>query len=955
VGGTNNGNVCDNGNDCPGGVCAGNPDSCNPPSPTPGGELGWWESFSVSDCAFVLEDHCCTDPVKIPSYRIIYDACPCGQIIFTKRNPNLPNEPPDSRGGPYCDEDNGWNKFGPLAAGTYYYPILSFLGGNFGQYQWHVKATPCPDAVCCYNRCSNSVAMGGACTTDANCPVGEDCVWDAAHAARTCEKICSADADCGAGSCDPGCGKMDVLECQDIGGAFLAPPNRGTAITECGTVCNTGSCCTGPGTCKDETQANPSILLTPDDCDGNPFTGRYVGGLRCLGGTCTGGTRPGSSCRANADCTGGGTCVGDAQQLAQVSPCPVCEIAAGDNCQIFDDSVSQTLDDLSLIAGARVAEDFVPIGSSITKICVWGEYTEPDPQGNALDCGNDVNDNFSIVVYNPTLTADKLPGSVHQATTSSGNNVSKAVQTPSAEFDLVQIEVWAYQLTLDTPIIGMTPDTLYWLEVRNDTEVPDPNNCSWSWMQTDAPYSDYRALGGEAGYGLGSGRAGDMAFCLDTNFSAPDAPIRACCDCNENCALKTKRACSNDRGSWDVTRTTCAGVCAPLPPTNDTCTNVVDIGFPETTGNVSLQWDNNCTSTDGPNPTPTELNPGGETFTTDIWYKYRVACDGTLTGSTCPTGPADGGGIDSQIGAYFNVLDRTNCECPHVDSDWVLSPSGTAFDENCTGILAGAGAFFQMDVLDGDCVLIRVGGFGGQGSETGQGILDIECIPSGGAMPPTVGDDTCFNGNTNLGTPCSSNAECTLPAVCGLKSRYLGITLPTEAVAAVNRKIKVTIATMPQFPARVGQMWWAGPEVVVANPPAAPKRGAQLVCTKPTGAKWAPGVIYLFGTAIVPNATYDVQMCDDNQVCSTPLRVGTSIWGNVVSPHNAANFADISAVVDKFRTLASAPITPRTDLVGTGNPGQPSTPNQTTNFADVSAAVDAFRTFPYGFTVPTCP
>jgi len=129
-----------------------------------------------------------------------------------------------------------------------------------------------------------------------------------------------------------------------------------------------------------------------------------------------------------------------------------------------------------------------------------------------------------------------------------------------------------------------------------------------------------------------------------------------------------------------------------------------------------------------------------------------------------------------------------------------------------------------------------------------------------------------------------------------------------------------------------------------------------LVCTKPAPAKWAPGVIYLFGPPIVPNATYNVQMCNsDNSQCSDPLLVGTSIWGNVVPPHTAANFADISAVVDKFRSLATAPIMPRADLVGTGNPGQPSTPNQTANFADVSAAVDAFRTFPYPFTVPGCP
>jgi len=202
------------------------------------------------------------------------------------------------------------------------------------------------------------------------------------------------------------------------------------------------------------------------------------------------------------------------------------------------------------------------------------------------------------------------------------------------------------------------------------------------------------------------------------------------------------------------------------------------------------------------------------------------------------------------------------------------------------------------------------------------------------------------------------------PAVCGLKSRYLAIT-PTNATTAVGvlTTIRIRIASMPQFPARVGEVWWAGVEGNVNNPPGGPLRGAQVQCSTnydcavghACAQVWTTGVLYLYGTPIVPNATYEVSLCDaggDN--CSTPLLVGTSIWGNVVPPHTAANFADISAVVDKFRNLATAPIMPRADLRGGGNPGQPDNPNQTANFADVSAAVDAFRTFPYPFTVPAC-
>jgi len=228
-----------------------------------------------------------------------------------------------------------------------------------------------------------------------------------------------------------------------------------------------------------------------------------------------------------------------------------------------------------------------------------------------------------------------------------------------------------------------------------------------------------------------------------------------------------------------------------------------------------------------------------------------------------------------------------------------------------------------------------------------------------GFTPPGVGDDTCQTTNADTGIPCSTNADCTSPAVCGLKSRY--ITIDPPATFDIPITIQVEIVSMPQFPSRVGEIWWAGPEVSIPNPPNAPLRGAQLLCEPtPSNAQvWTDGYIHLYGTAIVPGSAYNVRVCVANGAnCSTPLLVGTGKWGDVVRAFGGGaqpNFTDIFEIVAKFTNSPSAPDMPRVDLVGPGNPGQPSLVNQVASFADISADVAAFSGSPYPHTVPACP
>jgi hypothetical protein len=952
-GGSNDGNACGDDLDCPSGkcgpagICQGNPDPCNPPVDSAGAELGWWQAFSIDDCAFVRVDHCCTDPVKIPAYRILYSTCPCGQAIFTKRDPNEPNEPPDARGAPYCATDNAWQKFGPLPAGTYYYPILSFLGGNFEEYQFHITTKPCPAAACCYNACSDS--SGGSCTVNADCPSGERCVINRDAQTASCQRICEVDGDCG-GTCDPSCDIMNALECAALGGAFLAPPNRSEGVTECGTICDTGSCCTGPGECVDE-ETGIGDTITKPECDS--LDGSYVGGFRCFGGTCSGGDRDGLSCAADSQCPNGGVCSGGEQDLAQPSPCPVCQIIGGDNCQLFNDGVGSRDSDLSVSGASRQADDFEPQGNQITTVCFWGTYAAPDEEGSATDCSLDVSDSVTVTIYPADPSNNDLPDNgAGVERVINPNNLFRAEQVPSTLATLTNRDslVYAYQGVFDPPI-SVTPGETYWLEIRNDTAAPAGNNCIWSWMTISATaFNDYSAVGGPSGYTAGSARTTDFSWCMDVNMISPEAPTSACCKCDGTCATTTKRECDNQNGSWQL-GVPC-GSCPVLPQANDNCSVVIAGGF-EPGG--TIVFDNNCTSTDGPNPTPSEL--GSEALANDVWYKYQATCDGVLTISTCPTGAAAGGGLDTFLAVY--TLDCGSPTCPATSAEGIsrLWPNGTGWDENCNGLLDGSGGFAEGAVTTGDCFLIRVGGFAGQGSETGQGIVTIECV-EGAALPDPVapGDTT-------------------------VRNRYVGAQIPDSVVAGASPSaVQVCIQTMTTCSGggrdgllcrnagdcpsgscvsspRVGECWWAGQSANIPNGSGPTLVGAPMVCeSSPSHSQvWPTGDLYFHGPFIVPGSEYAIRNCTpDGSSCTAPLIRPTATWGDVVSPFGTPNFGDISAILDKFRGLANPPLV-SANMIGPGPVGQPNTIDTTVNFADVSAGLDAFRGLAFAFGVASCP
>ena len=128
-------------------------------------------------------------------------------------------------------------------------------------------------------------------------------------------------------------------------------------------------------------------------------------------------------------------------------------------------------------------------------------------------------------------------------------------------------------------------------------------------------------------------------------------------------------------------------------------------------------------------------------------------------------------------------------------------------------------------------------------------------------------------------------------------------------------------------------------------------------------------MLHVTGSAIVPSSVYEVEnvaaSCMGNEssctAVSPALTVSTTRWGDVETPYNPPSLTaqpdvgDISALVNKFRSSAGAPIKARAFLAGDDAFGNITTLNVDLGFGHIAACVDAFRGKPYPFTIQACP
>lgn len=180
--------------------------------------------------------------------------------------------------------------------------------------------------------------------------------------------------------------------------------------------------------------------------------------------------------------------------------------------------------------------------------------------------------------------------------------------------------------------------------------------------------------------------------------------------------------------------------------------------------------------------------------------------------------------------------------------------------------------------------------------------------------------------------------------------------------------LRVTLVSLPQFPAFEGETFWVGPPAEYpdedSNQPGLTFTGAALQC-EPYYHDWgAEGLIHVFGGDIVPSSTYEAQAIhqscagtpEEESYYSVPLTISTGKWGDAVAPFDGSgsaqpDFTDISMIQAKFLADPSAPIKASAQQ----HPNRPR-PQLPIDFGDVADAVASFQGTAYYYSGPcTCP
>jgi len=768
VGGTNDGQACSTTLDCPGGLAcrrrrivtitgdnsaatatSADPDSCFGFAAAPTDNRGWWEAFEIDACAFVRLDFCCASSAVQSADDRLYDTCPCSAPTFAISNPEGSglglDAPPLCRPG-----QEAWAWFGPLTPGVYYYPIPSSQLPPGGPYQLHITVDACPEAACC-NGTECSVANIIDCEAGGGFYVGPP-------NKVPLEPACVPNSPnfCPTGSPD----------CCELGGL-----NPGTG---CGT-CQTGSCCgpaaTGPGTCDD--QAGVELMSEPA-C--NAAGGTFTGGVRCKGGTCS--NNPIRSCVSTEDCSIGigAPCIATEEQLSQPTPCPLCDIDGPGNCHERTPYAVQFDVSEYTLAELTVADDFIPLDDTISRLCTSGLYisTVADADDPATGCRfrvylsmPDPLDKFRVRIYqdgadddNPS-TPPFLPGDLFAERFASSTGDAWMPAPPRVEGiadrqvdldgpntalfgdDDLTDEIYRIDLS-DDPITGLQLDgRRYWLEIMNNMDVSPiyEGEPSCIWFINHARFGNEYAAAGAAGSFAGAGSF-DLTFCIDSGFTEPGPPTGACCVCGACTDDTTTAQCAAENGMWfageDCAAIVANGECAVSPP-NDECAGAVDItdfGDP-IAGTVTFSTNHFCATTSLPDVTicsdftpPQNCesqcgDPDADWIGNDLWFKYVAPEDGELLVNTCQTGTI----WDSMFALYQGPVGTGECPCPtDVTSCETLAFPGadgaTACDEGCQAV-PGSACITTRQLQSDTCYLIQFGSWGPTLTTPGAGILSL--------------------------------------------------------------------------------------------------------------------------------------------------------------------------------------------------------------------------------------
>ena len=644
-------------------------------------DRGWWHAIGIMDCAVIRVDFCGTfenhGDTREPQWANLWNTCdPCGGTVAPTivgaqggRDSLGSDAVSGSQGLPFCTGgDDPWNTYGPLPAGHYWVPVYSAPGGYVGPYQMHVAVSACPIAACCL--------PGSFCVDPGTQFLIRDGLGDPIS--------CQEEMPCAFGSCET-CALAQQPDCDDVGGfwnALADLPSDATSsfITDCGFggdgACDYGSCCASVGDCRDNFPGTAQTCIDDDR-------------------TCCDPSDPAGTCMTRAACDaetqGLGNFVGGAKCDFPTPPCPACDILGNTNCQMpamvgegWPQSASGIISDLTCPPNGTVAaDDFVPNGTTISSLCVWGFYHDASLPDYA--CKDSVDDEFRVRVFDDN---NGIPGALFGESMVTGDNISRG-REPNTLWEAFYgggspdagALAQGYTLALDAPITGMIADgRKYWLEVANNTtgSTPAAKTCWWNWMQSyghpaaGSEADGYSAAGANSGgtddpaaylqgasrYIKRSSRHYDLAFCLGTGDDGTDplpftnvTPTGACWTCNEKdsaCSVETMTHCASSvglDGIWNKDDPDCSGTiaeiadsvarsCRGIPFAEAGAAGLLPTGLP-TCGNGIIDPGEQCDPADETLPT-VGCSFDCQTFCPPVlWTEPGVCWDGDRDGLSC--------------------------------------------------------------------------------------------------------------------------------------------------------------------------------------------------------------------------------------------------------------------------------------------------------------------------------
>ena len=275
--------------------------------------------------------------------------------------------------------------------------------------------------------------------------------------------------------------------------------------------------------------------------------------------------------------------------------------------------------------------------------------------------------------------------------------------------------------------------------------------------------------------------------------------------------------------------------------------------------------------------------------------------------------------VSNDNGVNWAVLETVGPSGPEVTGGWYAKTFRIAdYVDPTTDVRV---RFEASDLGNGSIVEAAVDAFE---------IFDVEC----GAEPPSA-----------------APAPHDLPT-----NRYLSF-VPQNTRHDVAFQLEMIAST--RFPSSLGVIGWVGePEEL------APGLSVARVVDAPVYREWTESVIHVADCEIVPAAAYEIRATAEGMVFSDPLEVSTVMepmpkyWADVVGefsgtvwsgPNGEVNMNDVTAAVQKFQQLPTAPPLTWVDL-------DAEAPNGVLNFTDIMRIVQGFKGEPYPFSDPAaCP